>query len=99
MNEIQDLRSLLQAEFSGTAAMPGDAAYEACVAIWAKPGSRPKAALVCHSAIDVQSAVRLAAKAGLPLSVRAGGHDWAGRALCDGLGHKLIKRIQFLGEQ
>ena len=85
MNEIQDLRSLLQAEFSGTAAMPGDAAYEACVAIWAKPGSRPKAALVCHSAIDVQSAVRLAAKAGLPLSVRAGGHDWAGRALCDGL--------------
>lgn len=85
MNEIQDLRSLLQAEFSGTAAMPGDAAYEASIAIWAKPEARPKAVLVCRNAGDAQSAVRLAAKAGVPLSVRAGGHDWAGRALCDGL--------------
>jgi FAD/FMN-containing dehydrogenase len=31
----------------------------------------------------VQAAVRAARRHGLPLSVRGGGHDWAGRALCD----------------
>jgi hypothetical protein len=35
--------------------------------------------------MDVQSAVRAAREADLALSVRGGGHDWAGRALCGGL--------------
>ena len=30
-------------------------------------------------------AIRAARDCGLPLSVRGGGHDWAGRALCDGV--------------
>jgi FAD/FMN-containing dehydrogenase len=34
---------------------------------------------------DVQSALRTARDCDLPLSVRGGGHDWAGRALCDGI--------------
>ena len=34
---------------------------------------------------DVQSAIRAARDCDLPLSVRGGGHDWAGRALCDGI--------------
>lgn len=29
--------------------------------------------------------MKLAREVGLPLSVRAGGHDWVGRALCDGI--------------
>ena len=33
----------------------------------------------------MQSAIRAARDCDLPLSVRGGGHDWAGRALCDGL--------------
>ena len=65
--------------------MPGDAAYASCVAVWAKSEARPKAVLVCRSTSDVQSAVRVARQAALPLSVRAGGHDWACRSLCDGL--------------
>jgi len=38
----------------------------------------------CATAAEVGAAVRAARDAGLPLSVRAGGHDWAGRALRDG---------------
>jgi FAD/FMN-containing dehydrogenase len=39
----------------------------------------------CRSTADVQSAVRTARTWDLPLSVRGGGHDWAGRSLCGGL--------------
>ena len=38
----------------------------------------------CRQPEDVQAAVRAARRHGLPLSVRGGGHDWAGRALRDG---------------
>ena len=46
---------------------------------------RRRAAIVaiCEQAEDVQAAVRAARRHGLPLSVRGGGHDWAGRALRD----------------
>jgi hypothetical protein len=36
---------------------------------------------MCESVDDVQAAVRAARAHDLPLSVRGGGHDWAGRAL------------------
>ncbi|WP_407174352.1 FAD-binding oxidoreductase [Bradyrhizobium sp. STM 3562] len=45
----------------------------------------PQAVVHCRRAADVQAAIDTAGRAGLPLSVRGGGHDWAGRALCDGL--------------
>jgi FAD/FMN-containing dehydrogenase len=35
----------------------------------------------CETADDVRAAVRAARRHGLPLSVRGGGHDWAGRSL------------------
>ena len=38
----------------------------------------------CQDADEVAEAVRIAAQCHLPLSVRSGGHDWAGRALRDG---------------
>jgi FAD/FMN-containing dehydrogenase len=37
-----------------------------------------------RSARDVAEAVRVARERGMRLSVLGGGHDWAGRALCDG---------------
>jgi hypothetical protein len=43
--------------------------------------SRPALFVRCESREDVKVAVRVARKHGMPLSVRAGGHDWAGRAL------------------
>lgn len=65
---------------------PGDDRYATATAIWAKPvGPLPRAVIHCRSAGDVQAAVRAARDGDLPLAVRGGGHDWAGRALCDGL--------------
>jgi hypothetical protein len=70
----------------GRVSTPGDDGYAAATAIWAKPvGRMPRAVAHCRTPEDVQSAIRAARHAGLPLSVRGGGHDWAGRALCDGL--------------
>ena len=55
-------------------------------AIWAKPvGRMPRAVVRCRTAEDVALAIRAARDCDLPLSVRGGGHDWAGRALCDGI--------------
>jgi FAD/FMN-containing dehydrogenase len=66
--------------------MPGDDGYVAATAIWAKPsGAMPRAVVHCRTAQDVQSAIRVVRDSGLPLSVRGGGHDWAGRALCQGI--------------
>ena len=70
----------------GRLSKPGDDRYDAATAIWAKPaGHMPRAVVHCQTAADVQSAVQVARDADLPLAVRGGGHDWAGRALCEGL--------------
>src|SRR5256886_13361345 len=45
----------------------------------------PRAVAHCRTPEDVQSAIRAARNCDLPFSVRGGGHDWAGRALCAGL--------------
>jgi len=75
------LRQLGQ-ELSGRLSVPGDDRYTAATAIWAKPvGRTPRAVAHCRTQKDVQSAIRAARNCDLPLSVRGGGHDWAGRAL------------------
>ena len=43
----------------------------------------PALFVFCERSKDVQEAVRIARSYRLPLSVRGGGHDWAGRALRD----------------
>jgi FAD/FMN-containing dehydrogenase len=45
----------------------------------------PRIVVHCRTMADIQLAIAAARSAGLALSVRGGGHDWAGRALCDGL--------------
>jgi FAD/FMN-containing dehydrogenase len=78
-------RSLSQ-QMPGRVSLPGDARYAAATALWAKPvGVPPSAVVHCRHAEDVQAAIRAARERDLPLSVRGGGHDWAGRALCDGI--------------
>ena len=65
---------------------PGDERYAAATAIWAKPvGRTPCAVVHCRTPQDVQWAVRAARDGDVALSVRGGGHDWEGRALCDGI--------------
>ena len=69
----------------GRVSVPGNDRYAKATAIWAKSDRTPRAIVHCQSADDVQAAIRAARNCDLPLSVRGGGHDWAGRALCDGL--------------
>ena len=74
----KDLRAVMQ----GKVAIAGEASYEAARQVFnGAVDRRPKLFAFCESARDVQEAVRAARAHGLPLSVRGGGHDWAGRAL------------------
>jgi FAD/FMN-containing dehydrogenase len=53
--------------------------------VWnAQVTTRPTAVARCLTTSDVQAAVRAARAAGVPLSARGGGHDWAGSAVRDG---------------
>jgi FAD/FMN-containing dehydrogenase len=75
----------LNSQLQGRVSVSGQDRYAAATAIWAKSDSTPRAVVHCLTAADVQAAIRAARSCDLPLSVRGGGHDWAGRALCDGL--------------
>jgi FAD/FMN-containing dehydrogenase len=75
----------LGAKLSGRVILPSHPEYEAAKAIWARTSARPLAVVRARNAADVRAAVLAAGQTGLLLSVRAGGHDWAGRALCNGI--------------
>ncbi len=64
---------------------PGSAAYDAARAVWNPMiDRRPAAILRCASAADVQAGVRWAVAQGLPVSIKAGGHNVAGHAVGEG---------------
>jgi FAD/FMN-containing dehydrogenase len=76
-----DLRAAMQ----GRVVLPGEEAYASVRQIWdGGVAYRPAMFALCEHVGDVQAAVRVARARRLPLSVRGGGHDWAGRALRDG---------------
>lgn len=75
----------LRAYVWGGVALPSDQTYADACRVWnGAVHRRPAIIAFCERAEDVQAAVRVARRHGLPLSVRGGGHDWAGRALHDG---------------
>ena len=83
---VQRTLSRLGERLPGRLFRPCDPGYADATAIWAKPvGRLPRAVVHCRSAEDVALAIRAARDCDLRLSVRGGGHDWAGRALCDGI--------------
>ncbi|MEI9887858.1 MAG: FAD-binding oxidoreductase [Rhizomicrobium sp.] len=60
----------------------GDERYEAARTVWnGAVDHRPALIVCCETAADIQAAVRVARANGLALSVRGGGHDWAGRSV------------------
>src|SRR6516225_1917687 len=74
----------LRGAISGSVALPGHELYDEGSRVWNGAVRRhPAIVAFCKQPEDVQAAVRAAQRHGLPLSVRGGGHDWAGRALCD----------------
>src|SRR5215813_13310216 len=81
MTALQQLRTAM----SGPVFSSEDEGYQSAREIWngAIP-HQPAIIACCVSVADVQAAVAVAAHHGLPLSVKAGGHDWAGRSLRHG---------------
>ncbi len=75
----------LAVRLTGQLIVPEDAAYEQVRRLWnGKVTTHPAALVRCANTQDVIHAVRWARSHGLALSVRGGGHDFAGRALRKG---------------
>jgi FAD/FMN-containing dehydrogenase len=72
----------LRASRQGSVVLRGDDDYPRARKIWNRAvESVPALVALCETAADVQAAVRVARRHGLPLSVRGAGHHWAGLAL------------------
>ena len=70
---------------SGPVFAPAGDDFDAGREVWnAAITHRPALIARCASVEDVEAAVTVAVAHGLPLSVKAGGHDWAGRSLRNG---------------
>ena len=79
--ELEGLRELIR----GQLLAPGDEGFEGAARIWNGMIERSPAVIVrCTGNADVIAALAYAREQGLPLSVRGGGHNVAGNALCDG---------------
>lgn len=72
----------LRATLSGDVVLPSDESYDETRRVWNRAVQhRPAMMALCERVTDVEAAVRVARRHGLPLSVRGGGHDWLGRAV------------------
>ena len=81
----QQAVAALRERIGGTVLASGDEGYETARTVWnAMIERRPAVIVRCASTADVRAAVEFAANAGAVLSVRGGGHNIAGSAVCDG---------------
>src|SRR5690348_3141583 len=81
-SDLQTFRS----EFTGTVITPADPDYaDTCAAaVWNGDIKRHPALIArCANAGDVVTALGFARRYGLKLTVRGGGHNFAGYAICD----------------
>jgi len=75
----------LRSQLHGELLEPGSAAYDAARKV--RNGMidrRPAAIARCRNAADVMACLNVARDNGLLVAVRAGGHNVAGYAVCDG---------------
>lgn len=86
MTEISaDTFVLLRESVRGVVAVPGDSAYVEAVNIWnGAVERRPSVVARCSSSADVAAALTFAVERGLEVSIRGGGHNYAGFSLTDG---------------
>ena len=76
-----------RASFSGQALTPGDPDYDRSRAIWNGAIDRKPAVIACCTSADlvaVADSIRFARQGGLQISIRGGGHSYAGNSVCDG---------------
>jgi FAD/FMN-containing dehydrogenase len=81
----QEAAQKLKGKLKGQVSFPGDAGYEKARIIWNAMIDRHPAGIVhCATGDDVPHAVRFAREHGLEVSIRGGGHNIAGSAVCEG---------------
>lgn len=69
---------------SGSLVLPGDDDYHLARQVWnGMIDKRPAIIAFCVKPSDVVEAIAFARETGLPVAVRAGGHNIAGKSLCD----------------
>ena len=74
----------LRKGFAGTVLGPDDAGYDQARALWnGDIDRRPSVIAQCTSAADVATAISHARAEGLEITVRGGGHSFAGHGVCD----------------
>jgi FAD/FMN-containing dehydrogenase len=75
----------LKQELRGELISPGDAEYNTARRVWnGMVDKRPALIARCLGISDVVACVRFAGERDVPLSVRGGGHNYAGKAVCNG---------------
>lgn len=85
MEQSQQVRSVdFGTDFQGDLLSPGDAGYDEARQIWnAMIDRKPALIARCRSPEDVVQAVKWARNEKLLVSIRGGGHNIAGNAVCD----------------
>ncbi|MDX1493445.1 MAG: FAD-binding oxidoreductase [Longimicrobiales bacterium] len=84
MPPAPDHASQLEGELDGDLLEPGDAGFDEARAVWnARFQPKPELIARCASSEDVSRAVRFARDEGLTLSVKGGGHSYAGNTVAD----------------
>jgi len=79
-----DAIAILRSKVRGTILLPGDSGFDAARTVWnATVDRKPAIILRCAGVADIVQALALARDQGLPVSVRGGGHNIAGSAVCD----------------
>lgn len=79
---VNDLDALV----AGTVVRPGTNEYEKSIMLYnGAATARPRAIVQVDGPADVAAGISAAKRAGLPLSIRSGGHSVASFGLCDGI--------------
>lgn len=80
----ESMLRMLRERIAGTVLTADDPAYDETRKIWnGRFDRRPAVIVRCAKTADVPVALEVARRTGLPLSVRSGGHDYAGNSMCD----------------
>jgi FAD/FMN-containing dehydrogenase len=75
----------LRDELRGELLEPGNPHYDAARIVWnGMIDRRPRLIARCRNSADVAACVNFGRERGLPIAVRAGGHNVAGYAVCEG---------------
>lgn len=86
----RDVRGLAR-RLAGRVLLPSDGGYDDARAIWNRMIDRRPALIVCCArADDVVAALRFARERDLPISVKGGGHNVTGHAVCAGGLNRLV---------